>query len=71
MCTDTIVKNLSRRSSVLFGCELANNVLAGSNVKESPVEFHKPAFATKEVNFIKYLSGHVFGTVYRRIRRCK
>ena len=69
-----IFKNLSRRSSVLLGCELANHVLAhltGSNVKESSVEFHKPAFSTKEVNIIKYLNGYVFGTVYRRIRRCK
>ena len=36
----------------------------------SSVEFNKPT-STKEVNIVTYLSGYVFGIVYRRIRRCK
>ena len=55
--------------------EVANHVLAhltGSNVKESTVDFTPPIkFSHKEQNIIKYLSGYVFGTRYRRIRTSK
>lgn len=69
-----IFKNLSKRSSVLLGCEVANHVLAhltGSVVKESSVELSSPSYTSKENNIIKYLSGYVFGTVYRRLRQSK
>ena len=71
---DVIFKNLSRRSSVLLGCELANNVLAhltNSSVKENVVEFKTPVYSQKEMSIIKYLSGYVFSTLYRRLRRSK
>ena len=68
-------RNLSRRSSVILGFEVANHVLAhltGSNVNESTVDFTPPIkFSHKEQNIIKYLSGYVFGTLYRRIRTSK
>ena len=68
-----VFKILSRRSSVILGFEVANHVLAhlaGSTVKESTVDFTRQvSFTSKEENIIKYLSGYVFGTLYRRIRR--
>ena len=58
-----------------MGFEVANHVLAhltGSNVRESTVDFTPPInFSHKEQNIIKYLSGYVFGTLYRRIRTSK
>ena len=71
---EVVFKNLSPRSSVLLGCEVANHVLAhltGSKVKDSLVEFPTPSYSIKEMTIIKYLSGYVFGTIYRRIRRSK
>ena len=71
---EVVFKNLSPRSSVLLGCEVANHVLAhltGSKVKDSLVEFPTPSYSIKEIAIIKYLSGYVFGTIYRRIRRSK
>ena len=74
MSEEVVFKNLSPRSSVLLGCEVANHVLAhltGSKVKDSLVEFPTPSYSIKEITIIKYLSGYVFGTIYRRIRRSK
>ena len=70
-------KNLSRRSSRILGYEVANHVVAhltGSFVKESGsgVELRpNVSFTEKESDIIKYLSGYVFGTIYRRIRLSK
>eukprot|EP00794_Sanderia_malayensis_P002370 gene2370-2731_t len=70
---EIVLKNLSRRGSIILGFEMANHVLAhltGAIVKEGDVAFSHPiSFSSKEVNIIQYLSGYVFGTVYRRIRR--
>lgn len=71
---EVIFQKLSRKCSVLLGCEVANHVLAhitGSIVKENTVEFPKPCYSAKEINIIKYLSGYVFSTMYRRLRRSK
>jgi len=72
---DIIFKNMSKRPSVILGFEVANHVLAHltkSNVKENVVELSKIIkFTPKEKNIIKYLSGYVFGTLYRRIKRSK
>eukprot|EP00795_Rhopilema_esculentum_P012563 gene12563-3259_t len=70
---EAVFKNLSHWGSVILGFEVANHVLshlAGAIVKEGNVgsSQHVP-FSVKEVNLIQYLSGFVFGTVYRRIRR--
>ena len=67
-------KNLLRRSSRILGYEVANHVVAhltGSFVKESGsgVELRpNVSFTEKESDIIKYLSGYVFGTIYRRTR---
>ena len=70
---EIVFKNLSRKGSVILGFEMANHVLAhltGATVNEGNIAFSHPvAFSSKEVNIIRYLSGYVFGTVYRRIRR--
>ena len=71
---DIIFKKLTRRSSVLLGCELTNHVLAhltNSTVKENIVEFETPTYSKKDCSIIKYLSGYVFSTIYRRLRRSK
>ena len=68
---DIVFKNLSRRTSRILGFEVANYVVAhltGSVVKESSVDKSDISYSPK-VSIIKYLSGYVFGTVYRRIRR--
>lgn len=70
---EKVFKNLSQRGSVFLGFEIANHLLAhltGATIKEGNVVFNDPvSFSPKEVNLIHYLSGYVFGTVYRRIRR--
>lgn len=72
---DIVFKNLSRRSSVILGFEVANHVLAhltDSAAKENTVDFSSQiSFSDKERNIIQYLCGYVFGTFYRRIRRSK
>ena len=46
------------------------STLTGATVNEGDVAFSCPvSFSSREVNIIQYLSGYVFGTVYRRIRR--
>ena len=71
--SEVIMFKKSRRISVILGFEVENHVLAhltGSTVKESTVEFTQQVnFTSKEENIIKYLSGYVFGTLYRQIRR--
>ena len=68
-------KNISRRSSVILGFEVANHVLAhltGSTIKETNVDFSVAAnFSRKENNIINYLSGYVFSTFCRRIKSSK
>ena len=68
-------KNISRRSSVILGFEVANHVLAhltGSTIKEGNLDFSVAAnFSKKENNIISYLSGYVFSTFYRRIKSSK
>ena len=69
--------NLSRHSSRILCYEVANHVVAhltGSFVKESGsgVELRpNVSFTEKESYIIKYLSGYVFGTIYRHIRLSK
>ena len=53
---EVVYKNLSQRSSVLLGCEVATRVLAHltcSKVKDSLVEFPTP-YSIKEMTIIKY-----------------
>ena len=49
------------------------NILKNNNssVKENVVEFKTPVYSQKEISIIKYLSGYVFSTLYRRLRRSK
>ena len=64
-----IFKNVTKRSSILLGFEVANRVLSHltcSAIKESSVDLVSDIFFTKkELNIINYLSGYVFGTFYR------
>ena len=64
-----VFKNLTKRSSILLGFEVANRVLSHltcSAIKESSVDLVSDIFFTKkELNIINYLSGYVFGTFYR------
>ena len=58
----------------MLGCELTNHVLAhltNSNGKENIVEFEIPVYSKKKSSIVKYLSGYVFSTIYRRLRRSK
>ena len=68
-------KNMSRRTSVILGFEVANHVLGhltGSTIKESNVDFSVAAnFSKKENNIISCQSGYVFSTFYRRIKSSK
>ena len=46
--------------------------LTGSTIKENNVDFSVATnFSKKENNIISYLSGYVFSTLYRRIKRSK
>ena len=68
-----LFKDLNKKCSMIVGLELANYVLAhltGSTVKNNVVDFNVnlQTLAQKEKSIAKYLSGCVFGTLYRRIR---
>ena len=68
--------NLTKRASVILGCEVANLVLAhlcNAEVKENHVDFssNNNTFTKKENSIIRYLAGYVISTVYRRLRRSK
>lgn len=70
------LKNLSRHSCLLVGFELANHVLAHLNSSKhsenlQPKKFDPATFSKKDTACISYLSGYVFSTFYRRIRRSK
>ena len=69
---EIVFPRLSRRCSVLLGFEVANYVIArltGSaninNIEGTPAK----DLNEKERKKVTYLSGYVFGTLYRRIRR--
>lgn len=71
-----IFRSLSdKKSLTALGFELGNVVLshitAGGSVKKKTVELERKEFTSKERNIAKYLSGYVFGTLYRRIRYSK
>ena len=70
---ETVFKYLSKRSSILLGFEVANRVLShltSLTIKESSDDLESNiSFTKKELNIISYLSGYVFGTFYRRIRK--
>ena len=57
-----------------MGFEVANLVLShltGLAIKESSDLEANILFTEKELNIINYLSGYVFSSVYRRIRKSK
>ena len=70
---NVVFKNLSKNASLVLGLEVANHVLAHLSSSSS---FQDPAhldtetgnFSEKEIAIVTYLSGYVFGTLYRRIR---
>ena len=71
---EIVFPRLSRRCSVLLGFEVANYVidhLTGdaniNNIEGTPAK----DLNEKQKNIVTYLSGYVFGTLYRRIRRPK
>ena len=73
---DIVFKHLSRKASVILGFEVANYVLGhltGSIVTPSSTQNDPSAkkFSSKEQSIIRYLSGYVFGTFFRRITRAK
>lgn len=71
-----LFQRLSKYPSLLVGFELANQVLAHLNDANNPKSMSSKFFdvsvlTEKEKACIAYLSGYVFGTYYRRIRRSK
>ena len=67
-------RNLSKKCAILLGFKLATYILAhlsGSLAKENSIEFHCAKLTQKERGIAKYMSGYVFGTLYRRIRCSK
>ena len=68
-----IFPNLSKRSSVILGCEVANLVLAhlsNTDVKDNYVDFTVNTFTKKENSIIKYISEYVISSLYRRLYNC-
>ena len=68
--------SLSRHCSLLLGFEVANHILAhlgGSSYTGEIVnsKIDQNQFSKRDLASIGYLSGYVFGTVYRRIRSSK
>ena len=73
---DDLFRGLSKNCSLLLGFEVANHVLAflsGVRFEEEVLSFDSRdiKFSEKEKSIIGYLSGYVFGTMYRRIRFTK
>ena len=67
---------LSRKCSVLLGYGVSNSILAHLNgqLKQDNTNNNISTVIElncKEKNIVAYLSGYVFGTLYRRIRRSK
>ena len=65
---------LSRRCSVLLGVEVANYIISHltgnpniNKIEDTPAK----DLNEKEKNIVTYLSGYVFSTLYRPIRRSK
>ena len=68
--------HLSRKCSVLLGYEVANSILAHLNGQHKQDNTNNNTSTVvelncKEKNIVTYLSGYVFGTLYRRLRRSK
>ena len=75
---ENVYKNLGSQCSLLLSFEVANHVLShltGGTFKEDVITFDdfscSEEFSEKESSLISYLSGYVFGTLYRRIRFSK
>ena len=69
MSGDEIVfRGLNKRCSVNLGLEVANAVSCASDTLCS-VDIQE--LDGKERNIVKYLSGYVFHTLYRRLRKAK
>ena len=71
-----IFKNLSRNCCLLLGFEVANLILAHLNgalqmEATGSIADVRTKFSDKERGVIAYLSGHVFGEIYKRIRKSK
>ena len=69
-----VFSRLSRRCSVLLGVEVANYIISHltgnpniNNIEDTPAK----DLNEKEKKIVMYLSGYIFGTLYRRIRRSK
>ena len=68
---DVIFPGLSKNCPLLLGFEVCNHVLAhlsGVQIKDDILSFNDEKFSEKEKAIVGYLSGYVFGTMYRRIR---
>ena len=68
---DHIFQGLSRNCSLLLGFEVANHVLShlcGFKLKNDVISCDATFLNEKERAIVGYLSGYVFGTMYRRIR---
>ena len=67
---------LSRKWSVLLGYGVANSILAHLNGQHNHGNTNINTATAVELNckvknIVTYLSGYVFGTLYRRLRRSK
>ena len=68
-----VFPSLSRKCSVLLGYEVANSILAHLNGQHKQDNTNNNTSTVvelnyKEKNIVTYLSGYVFGTLYRRLR---
>ena len=75
VCGDEIVfRGLNKRCSVILGLEVANAVLAhltGFCASDTLCGVDIQELDGKERNIVKYLSGYVFHTLYRLLRKVK
>ena len=72
-----ILTDLNHQCNILFGCELANNILAfltKSKIVNDTLDLNfemATTFNAKDKEILSYLSGYVVATMYRRLRFSK
>ena len=71
---EIVFRGLNKRCSVILGLEVANAVLThltGPCASDTLCSVDIQELGGKERNIVKYLSGYVFHTLYRRLRKAK
>ena len=66
---EIVFRGLNKRCSVILGLEVAH--LTGSRTSDTLCSVDIQELDGKERNIVKNLSGYVFHTLYRRLRKAK